>query len=97
MAIVEHFVKSAVNNRQNSSLSPFFSLISLAAAGVSGVCSTLGVSTTSSSLTAAFGAGLAFGFIVFFLLDGSAAGVLGVESFSFVPVLGVFAGYVNCQ
>lgn len=70
--------------------------MSFAAAGVRGVCSTLGVSTASSSL-AGFGVGFAFGFADFFLLEGSAAGVLGVESFSFVAVFGVLAGFIICQ
>lgn len=61
-----------------------------------GICSILGVSTASSSL-AGFGVGLAFGFVAFFLLAGSAAGVLGVESLSFVAVLGVLAGYIVYQ
>lgn len=72
---------------------PFFSFISFAAAGVSGVCSVLGVSTASSPLALAFCADLVFALAVLPLLAGSETGVLGVDSLSFVPVLGVFAGY----
>lgn len=68
---------------------PFFSLISFAAAGVMGFSSVFGVAASSSlPLFAA----LALGFEAFFLDADSVAGALGVVSFSFVAVLGVFAG-----
>ena len=56
-----------------------------------GFSSTLGV-TVSSSLPLFVVAALALDFVVFFLLDDSAAGVLGVVNLSLVAVLGVFAG-----
>ena len=56
-----------------------------------GFSSTLGV-TVSSSLPLFVVAILALDLVVFFLLDDSAAGVLGVVNLSFVAVLGVFAG-----
>ena len=71
--------------------SPFFSFISLICAGVGGFSSTLGV-TISSSLPLFVAVALALGFAVFFLVDDSAAGVLGVVNLSLVAVLGVFAG-----
>lgn len=64
-----------------------------------GFSSTLGV-TVSSSLPLLVVAALALDFVVFFLLDDSAAGVLGVVNLSLVAVLGVFAGLalsVNVQ
>ena len=70
---------------------PFFSLISFAAAGVSGAGSVFGVSAASSSLVIAFTAAFALDFGVLALPEGSVTGVLGVESFSFVLVLGVLA------
>ena len=74
---------------------PSFSFFCLASCGVRGFSSTLGVSTISSSLPAAFAADFfddALGLEAFFLLAGSVAGVLGVDSLSLVAVLGVFAG-----
>ena len=70
--------------------------MSLAAAGERGFSSTLGVSTiSSSSLAVTFAAVFleddALGFAAFFLLEGSEAGVFGVDSFNFVLVFGVFA------
>ena len=64
-----------------------------------GFSSTLGV-TVSSSLPLFVVAALALDLVVFFLLDDSAAGVLGVVNLSLVAVLGVFAGLalsVNVQ
>ena len=64
-----------------------------------GFSSTLGV-TASSSLPLFVVAALALDFVVFFLPDDSAAGVLGVVNLSLVAVLGVFAGLalsVNVQ
>ena len=73
---------------------PFFSFISFAAAGVSGVCSAFGVSTASSPLALVFCVAFAFGLTILPLLVGSEIGVLGVDSLSLVAVLGVFAGYI---
>ena len=64
-----------------------------------GFSSILGV-TASSSLPLFVAAAFALDFVVFFLLDDSAAGVLGVVNLSLVAVLGVFAGLllsVNVQ
>ena len=59
----------------------------------------MGVTASSSlALFAAFAdlAALAdFGFAAAFLFDESAVGVLGVESFNLVVVLGVFAGLIS--
>ena len=66
---------------------------------MSGFSSAFGVSTASSSLVtfaAAFLPVEAFGFAGAFFLDGSVVGVLGVDSLSFVLVLGVFAGWSAC-
>lgn len=73
---------------------PFFSFISFAAAGVSGGCSSLGVPTASSPLALAFRVAFAFALLVLPLGVGSEIGVLGVDNLSFVPVFGVFAGYI---
>ena len=77
-----------MNKCLSSDYAPFFSLISFNAAGDSGFSSTLGVCASSSLplLVACF-----FGFAAFFLVADS-AGCFGVESLSFVVVLGVFAG-----
>lgn len=94
MTIIENYTLSIckIRNQNNLSSLPLFSLISFAAAGVSGVCSTLGVLTVSSSLPLPFGKTFVFGLVPFFLFAGSDAGVLGVESLSFV--FGVFGRYI---
>ena len=77
--------------------SPFFSLTSFACCGVSGFSSAFGVTASSSlplfTALAALAALADLALGAFFLVDDSAAGVLGVESLSFVAVLGVFAGF----
>lgn len=72
---------------------PFFSLISLASAGVKGFSAALGVAASSSLLLFAALAALDFGAL--FLVEDSVAGVLGVDSFNLVAVLGVFAGFTE--
>ena len=89
--IIKNFLNSVPINLKYRVSLPFFSFISLIWAGVGGFSSTLGV-TISSSLPLFVAAALALDFGVFFLVDDSAAGVLGVVNLSLVAVLGVFAG-----
>ena len=91
MAKVEHYRHQHQSRCGLKIDSPFFSFISLACCGVRGFSSTLGVIALSS--LPLFGALADLAFVAFFFADGSATGVLGVDSFSFVAVFGVFAGY----
>ena len=88
----EHWRRQSVNGSISGIDPPFFSFISFAAAGVSGACSVLGVSSASSPLALAFRTAFAFALVGLLLLVGSETGVLGVDNLSFVVVFGVFAG-----